>query len=346
MTVDEKYMHRCLGLAKLGAGYVSPNPMVGAVLVHENRIIGEGFHEKYGEAHAEVNCLDSVSHQDSELIEKSTLYVSLEPCTHYGKTPPCTDLILKYKIKNIVIGCRDINKDVPGKGMEILRKMGVVVTEGILEAASGELNKRFFTYHLLHRPYVILKWAQSANAKIGSPVKRVIISNELTQKLVHKWRHQEDAILVGTGTILADDPMLTNRLWPGKNPVRIFIDKHLKVPITNKILNDEAKTLIYNLHKNEERNNLHYIKLHDEDFTKQITESLFKKNIMSVIIEGGGRTLQSFIDNDLWDEARVISNEHLIIEDGIAAPQIRNFLLLKKENINGDTIIYYKNGAT
>ena len=345
MTRDEQYMRRCLQLAKLGAGNVAPNPMVGAVLVYEDKIIGEGYHQKYGGAHAEVNCINNVKEENKFLIEKATLYVSLEPCSHYGKTPPCADLIIKNKIKKVVIGCKDVYKEVAGSGIQKLVNANTEVIVGVLENDCIELNKRFFTFHLKFRPYIILKWAQAANAKIGSVGKRILISNEYSNRLVHKWRSEEAAILVGTNTALIDDSLLTTRLWRGKNAVRIVIDKKLKLPSTLKIFNTDAKTIIYNLVKNSTDENVVYIKLEEENFIDQILQSLFEMNIQSVMVEGGAETLQSFINAGLWDEARVITNENLTIENGIAAPEIKDFNLQKRERYFDDEISYFKNNS-
>ena len=236
MDPDDIYMYRCLQLAGKGAGHVAPNPMVGAVLVHNDRILGEGYHQVYGQAHAEVNCINSVLPDDVPLIPDSTLYVSLEPCAHFGKTPPCADLIIKKQIRKVVIGCRDPFKEVDGKGIERLKAAGIEVISGVLEAACTDLNKRFFTFHTFNRPYVILKWAESANGKIsGSGNERVFISNAWTNTLVHKWRSEESAIAVGTNTAMLDNPFLTTRLWPGRNPVRILLDKKLIIPRSHNI---------------------------------------------------------------------------------------------------------------
>lgn len=334
-------MLRCLQLAALGAGSVAPNPMVGSVLVYADKIIGEGFHQKYGEAHAEVNCIKSVKEIEKRFIEKSTLYVSLEPCNHFGKTPPCTDLILENKIPKVVIGCIDVYKEVAGKGILKLQKAGVEVVSGVLEKECIEINKRFFTFHQKFRPYIILKWAQSVNAKIGAHNRRALISNQYTNRVVHKWRSEESAILVGTNTVLQDDPFLTNRLWRGKNPVRIIIDKNLKLQPSLKIFNTDSKTIIFNLLQDSVKENVAYIKPREENFLNDLMHSLFENNIQSVIIEGGAKTLQSFIDKDLWDEARVITNEELIIENGIAAPEMKNFILEKQERYSSDLINYY-----
>ena len=335
-------MSRCLQLAKLGAGNVAPNPMVGAILVYNDKIIGEGYHQQCGEAHAEVNCIASVSKENIPLIKESTLYVSLEPCSHFGKTPPCTDLIIKNKIKKVVIGCKDVYKEVSGKGIEKLQNAGVGVIPGILEKESISINKRFFTFHQKFRPYVILKWAQSSNLKVGSNNSpRILISNEYSNRLVHKWRGEEEGILVGTNTIIQDNPSLTTRLWPGKNPVRIIIDKNLKLSQSAKIFDREAKTIIYNLIRNSNEENVSYIKIEQQDFLQGLLQSLFELKIISILIEGGAKTLGSFIERDLWDEARVITNEELIIENGINAPEMKDFILQNQERYSGDRISYY-----
>lgn len=344
-------MKRCIDLAKLGGGNVAPNPMVGAVLEFDNKIIGEGYHQKYGEAHAEVNCINSVREEEKLMIEKSTLYVSLEPCSHYGKTPPCVDIIIRNKIKTVVIGCIDVYKEVAGKGIQKLKDAGVEVIRGILEKDCIDLNKRFFTFHQKFRPYIILKWAQSANGKIAvtlpyqSPEgtgKRIYISNDYSNRLVHKWRSEEAAILVGTRTAMHDDPLLTTRLWAGRNPVRVIIDKELQLSPALRAFNNDAKTIIYNIEKDSIGENVVYIKLEKENFLEQLLHSVFEMNIQSLLVEGGARTLQSFIDNGLWDEARVITNEKLVIENGIAGPELKNCTLEKKESYFGDGINYYK----
>ncbi len=343
MTKDEKYIARCLQLANAGAGYVAPNPMVGAVLVYENKIIGEGYHQKYGQAHAEVNCINDVAEENRALINQSTLYVSLEPCSHFGKTPPCTNLIIEKKIPKVIIGCKDIFKEVSGRGIQKLKDAGIEVITGVLENECVELNKRFFTFHEKFRPYIILKWAQSMNGKIGATGKeRVLISNDYSSRLVHKWRSEEAAILIGTNTALKDDPSLTARLWHGKNPLRIIIDKELRLLSTLKVFNGETKTMVYNLLKNSNEETLVHIKLEKENFIDGLIQSLFEMNIQSILVEGGSKTIQSFIDNDLWDEARVITNEELIIENGLNSPEIKNFVLEKQERYLNDVISYFK----
>jgi len=336
-------MSRCIQLAKLGAGNVAPNPMVGGVLVYENKIIGEGYHQRFGEAHAEVNCINNVAEENKSLIEKSTMYVSLEPCAHHGKTPPCSDLIIQKKIKKVIVGCQDIFKEVAGKGIEKLGNAGVEVITGVLEHECRDLNRRFFTFHQKQRPYIILKWAQSANGKIGSDGnERILISNDYSNRLVHKWRSEEAAILVGTNTVLKDDPSLTTRLWKGNNPVRVVIDKELKIPSSLKIFNEEAKTIVFNFLKNAAEKNVQFIKLNRQSFLKEMLHSLFENNIQSVLVEGGTKTLQSFIDIGLWDEARIITNETMVVEGGIDAPQIKDFSLIHLEKYFTDSITYFK----
>jgi len=384
----QKYMQRCLELAKKGAGFVAPNPMVGAVLVFEDRIIGVGWHQKYGAAHAEVNCIASVSKDDKDLINQSILYVSLEPCAHFGKTPPCADLIIQHKIPKVVIGCRDPFKEVnacrnnevgPGKGIERLKAAGVEVISGVLENECKALNKRFFTFHEKKRPYVILKWAQTADGKITSlnpsaggtlesvrlkdknvkgtsalsgikapllegfgEVERLLISNEYSNRLVHQWRSEEASILVGTNTALLDDPELTTRLWEGNSPIRLVLDMNLRLPLHLKLFDKKVKTIVFNNVKQEENENLIYYKIEKEkNIVSEISKALYQLNIQSVIVEGGAKLLQSFIDADLWDEARVISNEELVVNNGLAAPNLNDALMVNEEKILSDRIEYY-----
>lgn len=337
-------MQRCLLLAAMGAGQVAPNPMVGAVLVYGERIIGEGYHQKYGEAHAEVNCINSVAEADKELIANSTLYVSLEPCAHFGKTPPCADLIIENKIPNVVIGCRDSFAAVDGKGIERLKAAGINVTLGILEKECCELNKRFFTFHEKQRPYIILKWAQSSNGKIGAiDSSNLKISNEFTDRLVHQWRTEEAAILVGTNTARLDDPSLTARLWPGNNPLRLVIDLELKLPGHLKLFNSATKTLVFNYHKHAETGNLIYCQLNkEEDVLVQILSALYTMQVQSLIVEGGSKLLQSFIDRGLWDEARVITNTNLEIEEGLDAPVLKDDQPVATKKMKNDIIEFSK----
>ncbi|MFI5185353.1 MAG: bifunctional diaminohydroxyphosphoribosylaminopyrimidine deaminase/5-amino-6-(5-phosphoribosylamino)uracil reductase RibD [Chitinophagales bacterium] len=344
MTIDKKYMHRCLELAKLGSGNVAPNPMVGAVLVHHDRIIGEGYHKKYGEAHAEPNCITSVSDENTHLIRDSELYVSLEPCVHFGKTPPCADLIIENKIPKVVIGCRDPFKEVDGRGIEKLQKAGVETIQAILEKECKEINKRFFTFHTHHRPYIILKWAQSANRKIaGQRSDRLHISNEITNRIVHKWRSEESSVLVGTNTALSDDPELTTRSWTGNNPVRLVVDMDLKLPSSLKIFNDKARTIVFNKRSHGEKNNLLFYQVtEDVSLVHQIANALYQLKIQTVIVEGGAKLLQSFIDEEMWDEAKIITNEELIINTGLNAPELNSCIKIEDQKISGDKIEIFK----
>ncbi len=315
-------MQRCLELAEMGNGFVAPNPMVGAVLVYLDRIIGEGYHEVYGQAHAEVNCVNSVQANDRVHIPDSTLYVSLEPCNHFGKTGPCTELILRERIPRVVIACSDPFEKVNGSGIARLRNAGVDVITGVLEAAAIELNRRFFTFHQQQRPYIILKWAESKNhciaAADGSPVK---ISNALTDKLVHRWRSEEAAIMVGTNTALKDNPSLTNRYYTGNQPLRILLYNNLKVPRHFQLYQQKTPLLILNTLKEAEE--AHYIfKLWDQHLPLpvQLEKILYNMQMNSVIIEGGTRLLETFINEGAWDEARIIRNQSLVIENGLPAP--------------------------
>ena len=355
-------MQHCLQLAAMGAGQVAPNPMVGAVLVYNGRIIGEGYHQKFGQAHAEVNCINNVAGADKELIEKSTMYVSLEPCAHFGKTPPCADLIINNKIPNVVIGCGDSFAAVNGKGIESLKVAGVDVTLGILENECRELNKRFFTFQEKQRPYIILKWAQSDDGKIASLnlpagrqvpeggtlvqefAKRLLISNEFTNRLVHRWRSEEASILIGTNTALLDDPALTARLYTGNNPVRLVIDMDLKLPPSLQLFDGTVKTIVFNQHKQETAEILSFYKIDKaERLIPQIFNALHKLQLQSVIIEGGAKLLQSFINENAWDEARVITNTILKIGEGINAPILQHQKSVKEENIQTDSIAYFIN---
>ncbi len=347
LKIQEQYMQRCLQLAAMGAGQVAPNPMVGAVLVFNDRIIGEGYHQKYGEAHAEVNCINSVAEVDKKYIGKSTMYVSLEPCIHFGKTPPCADLIIKNKIPKVVIGCRDSFEEVAGKGIERLKAAGIEVTLAVLENECLELNKRFFTFHEKKRPYIILKWAQSSDGKIAVPDSTItFISNEFTNRLVHKWRTEEAAILVGTNTALQDDPALTARLSPGNNPVRLVIDKDLKLPANLKLFDGTVKTVVFNYSKHAEEENLVYYQLKkEENVLTQIAAALYSLNIQSVIVEGGAKLLKSFIDEGFWDEARVICNEKMKIGGGLNAPVLKDNKLYEKLQIENDSISVFRNMA-
>src|SRR5215210_8664542 len=345
MEQNQIYMHRCIELARQGTGYVAPNPMVGSVLVHENRIIGEGYHQQYGQAHAEVNCINSVKEADRYLIDRSAIYVCLEPCAHFGKTPPCVDLIIKHKIPTVVIGCRDPFKTVDGKGIEKLKNNGIEVIAGVLENECKELNKRFFTFHTKKRPYIILKWAQSKNQKISNAdLSRVLISNAFTNRLVHKWRSEEASIMVGTNTALNDNPALNTRHWTGPDPVRLVVDMNLRLPNDLQIFNATQKTIVFNSIKDEEQENLLYFKLDNTlSFVSSLMKACCELEIHSILVEGGTKLLVSFIKEQFWDEARVIENSQLIIDNGLNAPALSNHCLTDTENISTDIIYYYKN---
>jgi len=338
-------MQRCIQLAKLGAGYTAPNPMVGAVLVHLDRIIGEGFHKQYAEAHAEVNCLLSVRPEDRKLIPLSTLYVSLEPCCHFGKTPPCTDLILREKIRHVVIGVRDPFVQVDGKGIEKLLQAGVQVDFPVLENQAREMNCRFLTFHQSKRPYIILKWAETANRLIaGKNATRLSISNKWSNRIVHKWRTEEAGILIGTNTALSDNPELTARLWPGKNPVRIVLDMDLRLPSSLKLFNGNVKTIVLNGKKDEDSDKVVFKKLQDQQpLVPSILSALYELRILSILVEGGSKLLQTFIDYGIWDEIRMITNEELEIIEGISSPEFRDAQLVKSDSFGSDTIRHYRN---
>jgi diaminohydroxyphosphoribosylaminopyrimidine deaminase / 5-amino-6-(5-phosphoribosylamino)uracil reductase len=338
-------MFRCLELARLAAGHVAPNPMVGALLVFEDRIIGEGYHRQYGEAHAEVNCLASVKPEDRHLIPSSTLYVSLEPCAHFGKTPPCADLIIRERIPRVVISCRDPFPAVDGKGMEKLRAAGVDLLSGVLEQAGRELNKRFFVFHTRHRPYIVLKWAQTANGKLAADgTDRLRISNDYSNRLVHKWRTEEAAILIGTNTAELDDPSLTARLWTGPNPIRLVIDSTLRLPPTLQVFDGKAKTIIFNKLKHDMTGNPAYYQIAPgSSLVRQVSMALVQLNTLSVLVEGGTTLLQSFIDEGYWDEARIITNEELVIPGGHPAPVLGKAQAIAHEQLHSDRVALYKN---
>ena len=345
MEQNQIYLHRCIELARLGAGYVAPNPMVASVLVCENRIIGEGYHQQYGQAHAEVNCINSVKEADKYLIDKSVIYVCLEPCAHFGKTPPCVDLIIKHKIPTVVIGCRDPFHKVDGKGIEKLKNNGIEVIAGVLENECKELNKRFFTFHTKKRPYIIFKWAQSKNQKISNAdLSRVLISNAYTNRLVHKWRSEEAGIMVGTNTAAEDNPALNTRHWTGPDPVRLVVDMNLRLPNDLHIFSGKQKTIIFNSIKDEEQENLLYFKLDNNlSFVSSLIKACYELQIQSVLVEGGTKLLLSFIKEQFWDEARVIENSQLIIDNGLNAPVLSNYCITGTENISTDIISYYNN---
>ncbi|RAJ30239.1 bifunctional diaminohydroxyphosphoribosylaminopyrimidine deaminase/5-amino-6-(5-phosphoribosylamino)uracil reductase RibD [Pedobacter cryoconitis] len=345
---DELYMKRCLELAEMGNGQVSPNPLVGCVIVSGGKIIGEGYHQKYGQAHAEVNAIRSVTdrygEQAAELLKNAVAYVSLEPCAHFGKTPPCADLLIRHQLKKVVIGNRDPFPDVDGKGIEKLKNAGIEVVSGVLEEECFEVNRRFFTRITQQRPYIILKWARTANGYFA-PRNSVQqwISGPLSKKLVHKWRTEEDAILVGKQTAIADNPALSAREWPGKNPVRIAIDRKLEIPADSKLYNQDAKTIIFNEQKTTVEGNIHFIEMEDMQYylPQKIAYQLYLMDIQSIIIEGGANILNQFISSGLWDEARVF-NSASSWDIGIHSPQI-NGNILSVTQIDKDQLTIYKN---
>jgi len=323
----ELYISRCLQLAALGGGFVAPNPMVGAVLVANGKIIGEGYHRVYGGSHAEVNAIESVS--ETELLSKSTLYVNLEPCAHFGKTPPCADLIVAKKIPKVVIGNIDPNPKVAGKGIEILQNAGIEVVTGILEKECRELNKRFFTFIEKKRPFIFLKWAQTADGFLdkkreNSNEPPLVISNELTKILTHKIRTENQAIMVGTNTVLLDNPKLSARRWAGKSPIRLICDANGRIPENFNVFDGSQQTIIC-----KEKN------IYD------LLKAIYEKNIISVLVEGGEKLLNSFIQSNLWDFAQV-EIAPFKIGSGVAAPVLSK-LPVKETCIEGHRILEFEN---
>ncbi len=359
MNIHEKYIKRCIELAKNGLGTTAPNPMVGCVIVFDGCIIGEGCTSAYGGNHAEVNAIGNV--RDKSLLPKSTLYVSLEPCNHFGKTPPCTDLIISTGINRIVIGILDPHEKVAGKGVKKLKDSGCDVVVGVLEQECYELNKRFFTFHTKKRPYIILKWAESVDGflaplrKSGEAVKPVWVSNRYSRQLVHKWRSEEQAILVGTNTVLEDNPNLTTRHWKGGSPVRVVLDKNLRIPKDFSVWDGEVKTIFLvdkemkgerlKIKSKKTKENIIFEKI---DFSsgvaQQICRVLYKHNLQSVIIEGGKQTLETFINADLWDETRVFSGS-TTFKKGLKVPEFSG-KLINDEKIVGDVLRVYAKSNT
>lgn len=338
MLLHQPYMQRCLQLAEKGLGRVAPNPMVGCVIVYNGTIIGEGYHQQYGQAHAEVNAIRSVANQT--LLPRATLYVNLEPCSHHGKTPPCANLIIEKKIKRVVIGSYDPNPLVAGKGIALLQQHGVEVVTEVLKQEADYLNRRFFTYHTKHRPYIILKWAQSADGYIAPvPPAAFWLTNAESKKLVHQWRTQEQAIMVGTNTALTDNPQLTARLWPGKNPLRVVTDRQLTLPARLHLLDGSTPTLVINEKENSLNGNTERVKI---DFSsnpeQQILHELYSRHILSVIIEGGAALLNSFIQQHLWDEARVFTSPALL-HSGIPSPVIKGNIVTETKTAEDKLVI-------
>ena len=333
-NIDETYMQRAIQLAALGLGNAAPNPCVGSVIVHNGKIIGEGYHKKNGTAHAEVNAVNSVQPENRHLLSQSTIYVTLEPCHHYGKTPPCVDLILKYQFPKVVIGCKDPNPKVGGKSIEKLRKSGVEVEVGILEKECWEVAKRFMTFFTKKRPYIILKYAQSCDGFIGKVDQQVWITGAQTKRLVHKWRHEEAAILVGTNTAAIDNPTLTNRLWFGTQPLRLVIDTKNRLSTDLNIFNNDALTKV----------------LENGDILT-ILNMLYDLKINSLIVEGGATLLNSFIEQNLWDEARIFTGNRRVLrtgvslKEGVKAPDFPNVSPLETRKVGDDILKYYRNNV-
>lgn len=347
-SIHTGYMQRCLELAARGTGQVAPNPMVGCVIVHAGKIIGEGYHERYGGAHAEVNAIRSVN--DPSLLKEATLYVNLEPCAHYGKTPPCADLIIANKIPYVVIGTTDPFPEVSGRGIEKLMKAGIDVKLGILEDECRELNKRFFTFYEKKRPYIILKWAQTADGFTdllrdeNDHEKALQITNSASDRLSHQWRSEEQAIMVGKRTALLDNPRLTVRNVEGKNPLRVVTDKNLSLPAHYYLLDKSTPTLVFSSAGHESAPNLEYVKIDfDKKIIPQMLEVLYRKNIRSLIVEGGTQILNSFISAGMWDEARVFIAQKNTGE-GVNAPLL-DAKPAGQKDIEGDQLLIYRNNA-
>ena len=330
MKNHEYYLEKCLNLACKGFPNNKPNPMVGSVIVYKDKIIGEGYHKEYGTNHAEVNAINSVI--DKSLLTKSTIYVNLEPCSHFGKTPPCSDLIIKHKIPKVVVGCIDTFSKVSGKGIQKMRNAGIEVVTGVLNKESRDLNKRFFTFYEKKRPYIILKWAESKDGFIAplDQKKPFWMTSKESKKLVHNWRSEEDSILIGRITAEKDNPSLTVREINGKNPIRIVIDRNLKLPNYLNLFNSDADTIIFNEIKSNKSTNKNYVKINFNKLIDNILKVLYKQNVHSLIVEGGAKTLQSFIDNNLWDEARVFYTSSELTE-GVSSPNIKGKIISSKK---------------
>jgi diaminohydroxyphosphoribosylaminopyrimidine deaminase / 5-amino-6-(5-phosphoribosylamino)uracil reductase len=332
-------MNRAMELALSGRGVVSPNPMVGCVVVHDHKIIGEGYHQRFGEPHAEVNAINAVANK--ALLKEATLYVNLEPCSHFGKTPPCADFIIKHQLKRVVVANMDINPLVAGKGLQKIRNAGIAVEVGLMEKEGKNLNKRFFTFMQRMRPFIILKWAETADGFIAPEGgKREWISNSLSRALVHKWRSEEDAVMVGTNTAKMDNPQLNVRDWIGRNPLRVVIDKNLRLPPNLALFDHSQPTICYNLLKDEVTPNLEVIKLRGGNFITQVIENLYAKKVQSLMVEGGAMLMNALLEHDLWDEIRVFRTTKCFGK-GTKAPQIRG-VMFDKEDIQGDQLWVYR----
>jgi diaminohydroxyphosphoribosylaminopyrimidine deaminase / 5-amino-6-(5-phosphoribosylamino)uracil reductase len=349
-NIHEVFMQRCLELALLGSGYVAPNPMVGAVVVHDGKIIGEGYHRQIGGPHAEVDAISSV--KNKELLTSSALYVSMEPCNHFGKTPPCTDYIIEHKIPKVIYGMRDISKKEGKKGGDYLKEKGLDVLGVILKRECEDMNKRFITFHTKKRPYIILKWAQTADGFMAPPINKIAeqghphwISNIYSRKLVHKWRTEEHAIIIGTNTAMLDNPQLTARDWKGPSPLRIVIDRDLKLNKNLNLFDASSPTLVFTAKEAPRSANPEYITIEEkEDFLKEVLHELHDRDILSLIVEGGKTLLEMFLAQNVWDEARVFIAPSFMY-NGIKAP----LPVAPAELINeiaGDRLYYFNNGKT
>ncbi len=353
--IDEIFMARCLELARCGEGSVSPNPMVGAVVVHDGKIIGEGYHIKHGQAHAEVNAIAAV--KDKSLLPESTIYVNLEPCSHFGKTPPCADLIKDMRIPRVVVASTDPNPLVAGRGVDTLRKAGRDVTVGVLEQEALELNRRFYTFHTQKRPYIILKWAQTLDGYIdairkeGDPIAPIWITNELSRRLVHKWRSDEQAIMVGTNTVEKDNPKLNVRDWSGSSPLRVVLDRKLRLPASSSVYDGSVPTLVFmgnNASASQRKPELQSIpelELLTIDFAKsieqQVLTELYQRGVLSVIVEGGAALINNFVRKNLWDESRIFVG-NTFFGDGVKAPNLTGELYSYDE-IGDSKLFTYRN---
>ena len=340
MKTHEYFIEKCISLARKGILNVSPNPMVGCVIVYDGEIIGEGYHKEYGKNHAEVNAINSV--KDKSVLKNSILYVNLEPCCHHGKTPPCTDIIIKYNIPKVVIGCIDTFSKVSGQGIKKLKNNSVEVIYGVLEKDCIELNKRFFCYHIKKRPYIILKWAKSKDNFIApiNQEKSFWMTSDESKKLVHNWRAEEDAILVGRKTVVADNPSLTVRECEGKNPIRIVIDKELSLNEKSNVFDDQSETIVFNNIKTTIIDKRTYLKADFNNLNQDILKQLYNRDILSLIIEGGAFTINSFIENGLYDEIRVFTTNK-VLENGIKSPNIPEIKNSKNITINNDKLEIY-----
>jgi diaminohydroxyphosphoribosylaminopyrimidine deaminase/5-amino-6-(5-phosphoribosylamino)uracil reductase len=354
-TLDSMYMSRCLELALNGMGNVAPNPMVGSIVVHNNRIIAEGYHTEYGKDHAERVAINAV--KDKDVLKESTLYISLEPCSHFGKTPPCTDLILESGIKKVVVATRDPNPKVQGRGVEVLKNAGVDVIEGILEKESRELNRRFFVYHIRKRPYVILKWAQTLDGYIDAirnptdPIAPIWVTNDLARTLVHRWRSEEQAILIGTNTVAKDNPRLDVRDWSGRSPIRVILDRKLRLPAESNVYDGSLPTIVFignNSSAAAQRKSflsIPNIELLTIDFAKgvedQVLNELYERGVLSVIVEGGAMLINSFVKKHFWDEARVFVGNKFF-GDGVKAPELSGELW-SYDQVGDSKLFTYRN---